>query len=436
MTSFFITMNRKIKQTNLPSQAIQELVMAAIEAEYHLKWVPRVVRQNKKLYVGSLNSIDYAVPCFELSQAISETPQVTAQKIAKLINNKKISFKVEAVGGFVNFELNQDYFNDSINFAKDWFKSPHIIGDFDRYGKLIVVSPRIISRAPRKEVTALAYKYVDQLHALLDIRTSAQFLVSDYSIETVEYLSFKTRPKIKRTVNRQIIHNYELLDHEVAALALEKLRARLKKFQTPNEREAWTNFIPVFESEIATNVHLFLDKLVTSSSRGIVADSSNAAIYLSSNDAELPLRSSGGLLSRFAYVIFLVDSALKSANSKTSVVLFVPQIYHLYIYAWAEQMYGDKVGPQLVCFDPHVSKADILDIFNSIKSLKSHFKQISKILHEVQNRKNTPDDVRSDMLSLVDFSTDLNEFLGTQKFPALFDALNHTNRVVKKLIKL
>lgn len=429
-------MNRKINQTNLPSQAIQDLVMDAIQSEYNLKWVPRVVRQNKKLNVGSLKSIDYAVPCFELSQKVNETPQVTAKKIAKLVNDKKNSFQVEAVGGFVNSELNQDYFDESINFAKEWFKSPQIIGDLVRRGELIVINPKIKSRAPRKEVTALAYKYVDQLHALLDIRTTAKFLVSDYSIETVEYLSLQSRPKISRTFNRRVIHNYQLLDHEVAATALEKLRIRLKKFQTPNEKEAWTNFIPVFESEISSKVHLFLDELVASASQGIVADGSNSAIYLTSNDTELPLRSSGGLLSRFAYVLFLADSTLKSANLATSVVLFVPQIYHLYIYAWAEQVYGNKVGSQLVCFDPHVSKADILDIFNSIKSLKAHFKRISRILDKIQNVTNIPDDVRSDMLSLVDFSTDLIEFLGTQKFPALFDALNHTNRVVEKLTKL
>lgn len=426
-------MNTIIDKSNFPSQAIKQLVTDAVKLAYQLDWTPRVVRQNKKLDVGSLKSLDYAVPCFELSKVVNESPHKTAQKIAYSVNVKGL-VRVEAINGFVNFELSPDYFVSSLNLAKQWFEKPYRIDNEDWHSKFIVMSPNIVSRAPRQEVTAVAYKYVDRLYALLGLHTSAQFLLSDYSIETVDYLSLHTRPKIKRGfTDGRVIHNFELLDNEVSSAALEKLQKRLNTFQIPRHGEAYMEFCPMIESRLAPKVHTFLDNLTQNSPKGIIADSLNKAVYMTSNDKDLPLRSSGGLLSRSAYVFYLVDLAIKSTSKDTSIVLFIPQVFHLFINAWVGQAYRGMSGSRLVCFDPYVSKADILDISRSVKSLPYHFKKIAAILERSKNQKDIPEDMRTEILSLVDFTVDLSEFLEKQEFPALFDALNHTHRVVEKI---
>lgn len=412
-----------------PVATIASIVQVAIKQCYGLDWNPRVVRQAKKLAVGSLKHIDYAVPCFELTRQVDEpTLQIVDRLVIEvrslLAQDVRLSeaLKVEAVGGFVNFELSYDYLTEVVGMAADWFVRPEFL-EPKHHNTFISIEPHLVSRAPRQEVTNVAYAYIDALHTLLKYSMDGHFLLSDFSYETTQHISRTRGFKAGKKENGLYIHNHELLSHESTRGEIEKLRKRWTRLHTPQKTKAHWPYITHAESEMTTSVHAYLEDLPqTKSGEGIIKDEANKAVYFIKTDKAIPLRSANGLLYRTAFILYLVNEQLMASSHDAHIVVLSPQRLHSFIYEFSLLLVDQS--RKIICFDPYVSRADLLQIKQAIPSLPTHFKKLRRVLTEVNTKSlNSSSMLRSDVLSLVDLPGELCSFVARNQLPAVFDAL-------------
>ncbi len=418
-----------------PSDAIHASVKLAIKELYGKTWDPRVVRQNKKLNVGTLLNIDYAVPCFELARSVGEPSSITAKKIKKCLSDKESnteSLQIESVGGFVNFELSNDYLISSVrNACRQYTKNE--VSNYKGLTNFVIFEPKIISTAPRQEITAIAYKYLDQLHRLFGYEMESKFLLSDYSAETLDYMLSKKQLKTKsKSPSEKKTFNHELFEQQSTINALNILRNRLLKYNLPKVDQARSRYDYVLESSITLKTHSFLDGLTSRSTPNIVKDDANKAVYLVIGNDALPLRSSRGLLFRAAYYLYLVDYTIQSIRDYDSLVLIAPQNLHLFARMLIKNSKSKK-HQNIIFFDPSVSKADIEQIHGSISAISIHFRNLARILKYFEDSNKISSKSRADVLFLVDFPAEIKRFILKNQLPSLFDSINQSIYISNKL---
>lgn len=420
-----------------PVVKIAGVTEQAIKRCFAIDWRPRVVRQNKQPNAGSLKHVDYAIPCFELARQLGESTPDVAERLAVCIRDSlalgsgvdAVDIKVEAVAGFVNFELSTAYLRAAIKNARDWFHVPEFIGLPQKHN-FVVIEPRLVARAPRQQVTTLAYTYLDRLHELLRYPLQGHFLLSDFSHETLDHLTQKRTYRPLKKTDGRFVQNHELLTDERMTASLEQLRTWWTRHHLPQTSRSYAPYEVYTESELADGIHHFLDQLQTSTTQeGIIRDEANKAVYFIHGDQAVPLRSANGLLFRAASVLYVINETLAKHQPDEKIVALVSQKMHPLIYAFAGSI---DVHTAVTCFDPYVAKADIKLIHTSVASLRSHFIHMRAALNK-QTRVPTDSIHRTAILSLVDLPVELCAFMNANQLPGLFDAIGNSVTTVRYL---
>lgn len=440
-----------------PKLLIANVVARAVAITFGAEWQPRVVRYQKSQMLGSLNTIDYVVPCFELGKLLEAEPLRIAEKLAMAVSANMIKeiggqLEVEAVGGYLNFQLTENYMQGTLSDVAHWFQKPHFMYEAPTDNHLLVIESGAAGDSMTASIIEHAYFDLQALYTLLGNKLSLHYLLRDGSGEAVADLSEAVSSVLKTHNSAPLSDNEKMSIRSGIKKALitdgypdtnsgtSSEVVRVLQDVRKDWAELWkarpSNFLAdsqalISESSIAGLVNAYLDDQTSALSRILIRDEANRAVYFAQGDVLVALRSVEGLLYAPAFILFVLDDLLtKLEKTKGSLVVLAPQRLHLELYEFAKLL---QAKTPVVCFDAQVSKADILEIEATGLSMRDCLQEVQIALGSVKSDLLAGVHSRQSILSLVDLPLELNAYLLNHQFPAVFDLLNAAIRVANEL---
>lgn len=433
-----------------PKFIIQHIVASAVRSLYGVSWDPRVVRQvNRALETSNLTHIDYAVPCFELARDINvpvhKVTEALAGYLAKHVSQDSSSeyfchFTFDAVGGYLNIELTENFIAIAAENSAQWFSGPELLYKTDHIKFLTLGYNDTFgdNTACHRALNTLS-QLVDILQTPFDIR----YLFSDLSEGVLPSLAEKilldstntspVSPRMKMRVQRAI---KSLIVGEVIVEGdLDLSRDHLFTKILPQQDDLLLSFgnsraiKVVRESTHMGDVQQFIDEGVRNTvlSSKIIYDDANRAVYYSNSGVIIPLRSFEGYLYNAAYVLYEIYQQHQVGVDGANFVFISPLKKHTTITEFLNAL--ENVSYKSVLFDPGVSKLDLIEFneaVSDVHQLISHFSQYV----ETMKHKTNDSEHRQRLLLLVDFPMDISHAIAHLQLPALFDLLNQAAIIV------
>lgn len=441
-------MNKKVAITNPvhPKFIIQHAVDSVVRDLYDVSWHPRVVRQKSRNITGStLQFIDYAIPCFELSKQVAEPlDDLTSKLVAALkekVNMKPDSeyfkyLEFEAVGGYINVQLADKYLAVAIENTQKWLNAPEYLYQPDPTTLLIVGYHKV----PRKDDTALlAVQISSELAAILGSKFSSSYLFEDISESvlpelTLQYLEelgvsakdLRQNMEVSRTLKRLLEAPSQDDSNANATQQITQLTKILADSKQHTKILLNSGVETVCsESELQKEVQTFINTHVakTGLAKKLIFDDANFAVYYSSDDTIQPIRSAEGYLYSNAYILYSIFKQCNPKNVVGNTVIMAPQRLHAMLREFYTLLFGSDAR-ECVFFDPQVSKADLRELGSTDIDLENLFQKFSDTLQSNALKLNDPD-IRQKLLLLVDFPIDITIYLLDLQLPIVFDLLNH-----------
>ncbi len=434
---------------SFPQVAIRAAVAEVITGIYGIDWLPRAVRQQRRINVSSLAYIDYAVPCFELGKILRKNPDTIANEIARALEANLFNIpgdilkdaQFEAVGGYINICLSDVSVYRATTAAVRWFKYPTLGSKQRPTDTFLILGPRL-DYHESFALTDRSYQYIEHLYRLLNKKHTTSYLINDCSEYMIDHLTAAI------TVNKQDPMN---------GLELSQLNRAVRCFLTAGrsqdkqigqafskQRLSWINkrkrslarmniikSESTYESRIRREIHNYLDSQSTKTlkAKGIIKDATSRAVYFVDGNDILPVRSANGMLYSLAYILYKLETvarSMKNSPSKTLIVI-APHKMHLLIHSFVRLSIASKGMPErVICFDPTISKADILGITTSIPSLAKHFNSIADQLSKPSPEWFNHQYKRQNLLELVDLPVELADAVTRIQLPTIFDMLSES----------
>lgn len=420
-----------------PKFIIQHLVASTVRELYKVKWQPRVVLQKQReIEDSSLSSIDYAVPCFELSQLVDASPIELSREIAshlatRLTDTSDTDYhkeiETESVSGYVNFRLKEPLINRVINSSMQWYKNPTHLAPENQLNLHILGSSEGGSGAMR--AAELLY---DVGHVLgVDVRCTR--IVSDASAKYITDLASQhsntpqESAEYKRRLKSAVAHD---LDVRAAFQSIANHRDEEQSSADGTFGAAVQN---VSQQSAAPDVHVFLDEKLAAMTEvhdAFIFDEANRAVYYSRDHDVVALRSAEGFLYEHAYMLHYLHSLQLTDTSADRIVLFAPHQEHRLITAFLSILYGDDM--RVALFDPAVSKLDIAEFVAHAQSVDGVLVAAQQYLRDfnVVDIDSSPD--RYNVLQVADFSVDALMALEAVNMPSFFDTLNQLAQLTQQ----
>lgn len=381
----FNTSSNKSKPLKLyitPEKRIFDLISMAVKEAYGLRWDGFVVPKSKKDKVHRQLGIDYALPCFELARSLEKSPIEVANTLDQTIkkgSSAKYSkfaadFNVKAVAGYLNFNIHDKALVDYVAWASDWFKTPSLMSRGFEQTQLLVVDNQLLG-LPVSDVVESTIRYLGSMHRL-----------------------FKCNFRFK------IINQYMIQD------AIEN-------------------------RSYSTKINKYFDKLDQKNAPNIIGDGTTQALYYSDDDYTLAVRSAIGRLRGPALLIYELDRILLQAQKRqgTGFIVMVSQKYHVFIENYILMNSGKTVHYfDITCYDPQVSRASILEVIKTKKTVRSYLNQASRLLGDI-----TLDSLgtfnKIDLLLIAHLPDELSTSFAQHKLPILFDGLTSLPALIKAI---
>ncbi len=453
----------KSKLSIYPQVLIGSVLSSTLQKLYGVQFDLRMVRQNRKKKVGTLDFIDYAIPCFELARELNISPEVIAKRLAESVSSSKDESDVgqyirdsyiEAVDGYLNFQLSDNYLAKLISQAAQWFSLPQLITASVRPQAMLVIGPTISETVQPYDTMYQALFCADAMYKLLGKEVPKYCLLRDYSEDTLDiltglleaidnsklpgvYPNSRTFEFTRQTKSFMTKSGENPENEKVTKLYGEKRNDWLKLHKKSLSFLDQPENRVLFESSLAYQVNGFIDELSDNRLKGIIHDAETGAVYyITPGNEALALRSAGGLLYSFAYLLFALEAILGVIEEKRNgeVLIIVPQKLHPIIYQYFAMLKEYKsLSSTIICFDPAVSQADIVEINRSIPRLMEHFTNLSTVLKDVMASDLDHYKARQNVLSLIDLPSELSSYIAGGNLAALFDALNHSALAANEL---
>lgn len=427
-----------------PKFIIQHIVSSAVRNIYGINWEPRVVRQAKRTIEASrLGSIDYAVPCFELAKEI-ELPvdQITKELVEFLTKNVSQDsssdyfrhFSFDAVGGYLNIELTQDYIQIVADNAVNWFAQPHLLYRAEKIKLLTLGYDNSLIDNP---VCYSAILTLTRLMKIFQTDHHVSYLFSDLSESVLPGLADKLlltngdykdiSPRMKMQTQRVIknlIANVDMVNKD-----LPLTREQLFNSIIPQSGDHGGDFIDtsivsvVKESSLTDLTQKFLDEVIKNTPliSKLIYDDANRAVYYSNGDLIIPLRSFEGYLYNSAYILFEIYNHYVIEADEANFVFISPHKKISIINEFIKSFKAERANT--IHFDPNISKLDLIEFNGAVEDIEEFFMLLSKKV-ELMKKSSTDSIQRHQLLLLVDFPIDISSALVKLQLPALFDMLN------------
>lgn len=439
----------KIRQGILPKVAIATLISSAAESMFGSSWQPRVVRQQRQIQ-GSLNTVDYAVPCFELAQKNLLSPADVAIKLTEFLTDNPlaadvdIEYKVEAVSGYVNFQLSDASIAAAVKTATAWYKNPTPYYALHSRNTCVVFGMGIYGDVAL-DTTDRAFAYIQDIYQVLGVHTKAQYIIDDHTEELVKFLhgmviADKNFSKIEQirlySEIRNFITSYPKPGRPSAlARVLKDIRASwIDGRNIQISRRFINKYKNIFMSSQARPVHVFLN--AQNDNESIFLDPQSSAAYYIIGEDMMPLRSAGGVLYPMAFVLYNLNVSIHRAMTSNDEALIVLGSHKMSL-AISENinlLVGQAENKDRVrYFDPRASKASLLEIETEVPSTKVHFNTIAHALSMVSFATLSNHEKRLSLLTLLDMPAEISEYAALLHIPNLFDAISQSNDALKQL---
>lgn len=439
--------SRLPQYTDLPQNAIKMAVGDVIETLYCQAWLPRAVRQFRTVKAGTLEYIDYAVPCFELATILKKSPQSVAIEVVRKLSeqdhlpvtNILSDAKFEAVNGYVNICLSEISIQWAVRAARNWFKHPSMHLKVRPMDTLLIVGPKLDYNIDFG-LTDKSLSFIDQLYGLLHKRHQTTYLVSDFSEQMVDYLTAVASAgddnklsgieysRVNKAVRAYLSHkDTKSYVHKVFSKSLNQWR---RKRITSLKQMPLCSYTTIYESDLVDQVNEFLSKPAKElHKKNIILDSSSKAVYYEDGSIILPLRSASGLLHSTAFMLYQLETMTRrmSRSPSKTLIVFAPHKLHLLIHSYTRlTLKQEGAMERLICFDPTVSQADLQKLSISMNSFSSHFGVIVRKLSAVSPYWYSNQHKRQALLTLVDMPTELSGAISKAQLPLVFDTTAHS----------
>jgi hypothetical protein len=436
-----------------PQMAIRSAIEQAIQKLYNSHDISiRVVRQHRELRLGSLEFIDYAVPCFELARQAGQSPGDVALSLAHELKSdgdspNKGLWQYEAVGGYINIQLSSEYLAQAIDAVGQWLSDPE---STPTQGKDIYLLTGMDPDEPTESGRLFleAYRHVSQAYKILGTAHEAICILSDFSERMPHYLSEQVSKKDPQLVNdmkaraqlyqstRKFLADPSSFDDDnpVKQVFTKMHAAMLELYPKKLHQMDVGQYELLPESAIADQAHACIDGIESSAHKeGFIKDEASRAAYYVQNDKIIALRSAEGSLYGAAYLLSQLHSQLLQADVQPrTLVVFASNSLHRLITSYTDILRGRHAAlVPVVFFDPHVSRVDIFQLQSTVPSLASHLQDISRLLE------NMPDDwlnqtkTRQSILSFVDLPEMLGGAVEVVQLPVLFDTISESAEVLR-----
>lgn len=442
------------RYADLPQNAIKMAVGTVIKSLYGQIWSPRAVRQLRTIKAGTLDYVDYAVPCFEIAQVLQKSPQMVALEIVQELNKPNIlsndnilsDAKFEVINGYINICLSEVSIQWAVRAARNWYRHPGMHLKPRPKDIFLIIGPRL-EYDLESGITDISLSYIDQLYGLLHKRHQASYLVSDFSELMVDYLTGAATAdqdgklsgieysRVNKAVRAYLSHkDSKSYVHKVFTKSLSQWKR--KRIKSLKNLTFCTHDI-IYESELNASVSDFLDMPAAYLLlRNIVQDEGSKAVYYEDGSTILPLRSASGLVHSTAYMLYQLEimSLRMQKSPSNTLIVFAPNKLHLLIHSYTRlTLKQTNAVERLICFDPTVSQADIRKISTSITSFESHFDTIVMKLNAVSPCWYSTQSKRHALLALIDMPTELSGAIQKAQFPLVFDATAHSLEMLTNL---
>jgi hypothetical protein len=329
----------------LPRQFIKQNIKKIVKNEYKLLINPVLDLPLREVKGAKYIRPDYAFACFGLAQALKIDARSVANKIAgefRLINDGYTPYlDLEVVGGYINFILNDDYLVWAIQQAAK--------GPLGKAGGHRRIHVEILTACDVKLPTS---PYYDQVYKLIiDTYSRLEYLDKHICLlqDNSEFAALEIATSISREGSKiETVKEFQLAKKREVKLA--KLEADIKtmlgstdrknthyshiieRLQTKWFAEQKANLSRLFatkliaQSNIKFKVHKKLDRLCREYPDVIIKDTASQGTFYNLKDYAISLRTASGFLYDAAYILYLVDSHLKSSSTKK--LILMPTKYH------------------------------------------------------------------------------------------------------------
>lgn len=441
----------------VPQTAIKRTIEGAVNNIYGVPGVSiRVVRQHRSLQVGSLQFIDYAVPCFELAGLLQLQPAAVAQTVVeelqKQVTETQHMWRYEVVGGYINVQLMTPYLQEVIRAVHNWFTSPAPLNLSQGRDVFLLTGMEPEGPTEGGKLYIEAYKYIDQVYSLLRGEHASLCLLNDFSERMPHYLSksinsqdphlvpdMKEHARIHQATRRFFIEPNApdsgggLVNQEFTQMRT----TMLKTYEKQLDAQKITDYSLVTESSLIDKAHACVNNLDGPMGGGeFIKDDASYAVYYAEKDTVVSLRSAEGLLHNVAYILCMLEKELLHTSSMPhTLIVCAPNSLQQLITSYARQLSEKhKNVPPVIFFDAHVSRADILQLQSAAGSIDDHFQKISGILADVNADLLEGDRaVRQHLVSFVDLPEALSGAIEATQLPRFFDILSESTEVLEQL---
>ncbi len=410
-----------------PREYLGEVASLVLYQLYGLDKNVEVTRQEKELRISGHGQIDYVLTCFEIANVLGQSPVKVAESvaagIAKWIAQKnppmQDKFKVQAVNGYVNFELSDEYISEAAYFVAHWLQKPQNRIAKNRNALVLTQGP-ILGDHPNAEYANQTLRFVLELYAGAGCKVKDSYIISDASELAASRVSTllmgggssKKELDIEATKRRRSIRNAVAGISTEAELMNEVQKLREDFFRETEKHVGDTLYSKTditSESKIASKVNEWLDKSVKKQGH-ILSDGRSKAVYYHINLGPLAaLRSASGLLFEAAYLLYGLENMLEESRpAKDILVAIVPQKHHQLLYSHADMIVAGLSYKTFICIDAAQAQADMPKANGSEGLLSATYKEIAHILAGAVIHKAHTTESRAKLLALIDFPVELN----------------------------
>jgi hypothetical protein len=421
-----------------------------------IDWSPRVVRQNKGVENSTLDFIDYAIPCFDLSVKLKIKPEVIAKNIAKNINtytngkNKQRYFKAEAINGYVNFQLSDDYIADSIKMSVAWYEKPSPFFRMPKQVSIMVIGAGL-NQIASLGTTDDALFYIQNLYATYSIKSRLEYLHSDYSKENIvaikRVIYEKTDNYINKTLSsmasdNRVVRSFmagnvevSLNDIKISDIFIDIISNSISTLDVSLKNKGMLDYVIESEYELRDKISKYLNNLPIDKGFGFVGDNVTKAVFFLHGNEAIPLRSAEGIMYDYAFIMYSLESKIERCIAdNTPLIIIGSHKLDLFVSEMFRYIIDQKESEvNVIYFDPRVSRADIVALTKTVPSSDILYYKVISSLTNSTERDNKNYYKRHALLKLIDGVMVLDNSLKDFQLPSLYDALNQVNDAVIEL---
>jgi hypothetical protein len=427
-----------------PSHLIELFVKNLSSELYGLSWSPHVVCQQKQYSFSEMGDIDYAVPCFELSTKLGKSPDIVTRELTKYaeddprdhFNEIGDYFKLEALNGYLNFQLTESYLTESLANSSKWFAKPNSLGQKLSPPLCLVIYANELAG---KEFDAEAYAvyYASELWNLFDISPEITSVISNNSEKVATKLTSLVVDAQVQESSSIYGSTYMNANRGVRAYLSgddsHNLSDEVKDGHSQYTNELSSIILPgdilkqtLKESDLVKRVDSFLNSLKDSETKveHLVIDEASKATYVVSGEQAVALRSSTGFIFSDGYLAYVVNEILrKSLSTNSPVILYAPQRVHPYLRLIVDFVSSrNSFSSPVVYFDPKVSRASISE-FQQSYEFRGDFNDISFAFRELSDPNILKEMTRLEKVEFISLPTELIQYLKANQLPRIFDVI-------------